>query len=278
VKRPAIVAIALIATIAIYLQLGTSLLALVWGLIHGAGPAAMSALVPLAGSLLLLWGGAIFLSRRAGRGMPMLFGLYSAAILLLNEALLPATPLKTWMTQRAIEAVEIRNIRDELVLSAHGNPIGIRLIFEAIFPRSGDYVIAYALQSEDDRPYALQFNNSFGVGGMVSAAASEIDPEPREDHYFRQGVVYTFREVRLPNFLSYDDKAGEPCLNEKYLQKDFLTVLSKSRDLKYRTQIRVSSEQAYEPLTAAEYVTSRAYDIESIYRTIQTEGNRRCGS
>ena len=62
------------------------------------------------------------------------------------------------------------------------------------------------------------------------------------------------------------------------MQKDFLTALSKSRDLKYRTQIRVSSEQASKPVAAAEYVTSRAYDIESIYRTIQAEGNRRCGS
>ena len=214
-KRPAIVAIALIATIK-QTVLGTSSLAFGWALIHGAGPAAMLAFVPLAGSLLLLWGGAIVPGRRAGRGMPIMFGLYSAGLLLLNEAVLPGTPLKTWMTQRAIEAVEIRNIRDELVVSAHGNPIGIRLIFEASFHGSGDYVIAFALQSQDDRPCALQFNNRFGVGGMVSAAASEIDPEPREDHYFQQGVVCTFREVRLPNFLSYDDKAGEPCLNETH--------------------------------------------------------------
>ena len=154
----------------------------------------------------------------------------------------------------------------------------IRLTFEAIFPRNGDYVVAYALQSVDYRPYALQFINTFGVGGVVSAAATEIDPKPSEENYFRQGVVYTFREVRLPNFLSYDDKAGEPCLNEKYLEKDFLAALSNSRNLKYRTQIRVSSEQAYQAVTAAEYVTPRAYDIEAMYRTIQTEGDRRCGS
>jgi hypothetical protein len=273
-----IVVIGGIATVAICSQNGPAPLAVGWGLIHGAGPAALLALVPLVGSLALLWGAAIFLNRRAARGMPILFGLLAASILFLNEALLPATPLKAWRTQRAIEAVEIRNIRDELILSARENPIGIRLTFEAIFPRNGDYVVAYALGSQDHRPYALQFDNSPGVGDVISAAAIEIDPEPSEDHYFRHGVVYTFREMRLPNFLSYDDKAGEPCLNEKYVEKDFLAALSKSRDLKYRTQIRVSSEHAYRPVTAAEYVTSRAYDIEAMYRTIQTEGNRRCGS
>jgi hypothetical protein len=210
--------------------------------------------------------------------MPILFGLLAAAILFLNEALLPATPLAAWRTQRAIEAVEVRNIRDELVLSARGNPIGIRLTFEAIFPRNGDYVIAGAWQSVDERPYALQFNHSFGVRGMGSTAATEIDPEPSDDYYFRQGVVYTFRKVLLPNFLSYDDRAGEPCLNEMYLERDFLPALSKSRNVKYRTQIRVSTEQAYRAVTAADYMTSRAYDMEAMYRTIQTEGNRRCGS
>ena len=273
-----IVVIGGLATIAICLQNGPAPVAVGWGLIHGAGPAALLALVPLAGSLALLWGGAIFLNRRAARGMPIHFGLLAASIVFLNEALLPATPLKTWRTQRAIEAVEIRNIRDELILSARGNPIGIRLTFEAIFPRNGDYAVAYALQSVDHRPYALQFINTFGVGDVVSTAATDIDPKPSEEDYFRQGVVYTFREVRLPNFLSYDDKAGEPCRNEKYLEKDFLAALSNSRDLKYRTQIRVSSEQAYQAVTAAEYVTARAYDIEAMYRTIQTEGNRRCGS
>jgi hypothetical protein len=157
------IVIGVIATIAICLQNGPAPLAVGWGLIHGAGPVALLALVPLAGCLFLLWGSALFLNRRAPRGMPILFGLLAAAILFLNEALLPATPLAAWRTQRAIEAVEVRNIRDELVLSARGNPIGIRLTFEAIFPRNGDYVIAGAWQSVDERPYALQFNHSFGV-------------------------------------------------------------------------------------------------------------------
>lgn len=265
-----------IATIAICSQNGLAPLAVGWGLIHGAGPAALLALVPLAGSLAVLWGGAASLNRRAARGKPILLGLLAAAILFLNEALLPTTPLKAWRAQRAVDAVEIRNTRDELVLSARGNPIGIRVTFEAIFPQDGDYSIGASLQSVDERPSALQFNHSFGVRGMGSTAYQEIDPEPRDDHYFRQGVVYTFRNARLPNFLSYDDKAGEPCLTEIFTEKDFASALSTSRNLKYRVQLRVGSERAEREVTAAEYVTSRAYDVEAMYRTIEAEGNRRC--
>ena len=45
-----IVLIGGLATIAICLQKGPAPLAVGWGLIHGAGPAALLALVPLAGS------------------------------------------------------------------------------------------------------------------------------------------------------------------------------------------------------------------------------------
>ena len=90
-----------IATVAICSQNELAPLAVGWGLLHGAGPAALLALVPLAGSLAMLWGGAVFLNRRAARGRPILFGLLAAAILFLNEALLPTTPLKAWRAQRA---------------------------------------------------------------------------------------------------------------------------------------------------------------------------------
>jgi hypothetical protein len=91
-------------------------------------------------------------------------------------------------------------------------------------------------------------------------------------------VVYIFRKVLLPNFLSYDDGAGQPCLNSQFSETDLLSALLKSGNLKYRTVIQVSSEQAYRTVPAAEYVTSDAYDMEAMYRTIETEGNRRCGS
>jgi hypothetical protein len=270
--------IGLFAALAICFQNGGAALGFGWGLIHGAGLAAVVAFLPLALGLGALWAGYVYLSRRNVRHAPVFFTAYALAILLLNESLLPATPLAAWRAQRAVEAVEIRNTRDELVLSARGNPIGIRFSFEAIFPRNGDYAIGGTLQSVDERPYALQFNHSFGVRGMGSTAFIEIDPAPSDDHYFRQGVVYTVRQVLLPNFLSYDDRAGEPCLTEMYVEKDFVSALSKSRNLKYRAQIRVGSEQADREVTAAEYVTSRAYDLGAMYRTIETEGNRRCGS
>jgi len=268
------VATGVVATIVIFLQHGAAGVAFGWALIHGAGPAALFAFLPLATALLVLWAAAVFLHRRAARRAPVLFGVVAAAIVIVNEALLPVTPFKAWTQQRAIEAVAVRNIRDELVVSSRGKPIGIRLTFEAIFPGNGVYAVGHALVPDsDERVYALQFNHSI---------RSTIQPEPGDGYHFRGGTVYTFSTVFLPNFLSYDERTGVSCLNDMttsaFSAKDFLAALSKSRSLQYRTAIRVSNEQALRAVAAAEYLTGHGYDVEAMYRTIEADGSRRCTS
>jgi hypothetical protein len=268
------VAIGVVATILIFLQHGSAGVAFGWALVHGAGPAALFAFLPLAAALLVLWVAAVSLHRRAARRAPVLFGVVAAAIVMVNEALMPGTPFKAWTHQRAIEAVTVKNIRDELIVSSRGNPIGIRLTFEAVFPSNGVYAVGYALAPDSDEGvYALQFNHSI---------RSTIQPEPGGSYDFRRGTVYTFSTEFLPNFLSYDERTGVTCLNDMttsaFSEKDFLAALSKSRSLQYRTAIRLSNEQAWRPVAAAEYVTGHAYDVEAMYRTIEADGSRRCAS
>lgn len=159
-------------------------------------------------------------------------------------------------------------------MSSRGNPIGIRLTFEAIFPSNGVYAVGHALAPDtDEREYALQFNHGIQY---------TIQPEPRDSYHFLAGTVYTFSTAFLPNFLSCDERTGVSCLNDMttsaFSEKDFLAALSKSRSLQYRTVIRVSNEQAWRSVAAAEYVTGRGYDVEAMYRTIEADGSRRCAS
>ena len=91
-----------------------------WALIHGAGPLAVMAFLPLAIGLGLLWGGFVFLRRKQGRQGLALFAGLSIALLVLNEWLLPTTPLKAWSSERALKSAEVLSIRDEIVTTATG--------------------------------------------------------------------------------------------------------------------------------------------------------------
>ncbi len=271
--------IALLATLAVCVQNADALPGFVWAAIHGVGAASLRALLPAAIGLAIVWAGYVFLRRRNVPRRALVFAMYVLCVVLVNEALLPSTPLKAWRRQRGAEAVEVRNIRDEVVLSAHGNPIGIRLTFEAVFPRAGAYLIGPSVltPAEDDQFWPMSFDHS---------QPSVIEPPPSRGESsfdrFDEQIVYTVTTELMPNFLSYDAREKVPCLNDvtsQYISEaDFLSALSRSRSLKYRGGISVNGVLASQAWVVGEYVTSRAYDIQAMYQTIQKEGNGRCGS
>ena len=207
-----------------------------------------------------------------------MFTSYALGLVLMNEVLLPSTPLKAWWAQRALEGVEARSVRDELLLSARGNPIGIRITFQAVVPRTGNYSISASSLSRvaDELLWPLDFGNS--TRSVVDPA-----PSPGEDIYdaFQKGVVYTFTTDLMPAFLSFHEQEKEPCLvnvTTKYISEaDFLAALSKSRKMKYRGAIYATNAYSTVSTVVHEYVTSGDYDVEAMYRTIAIEGNRRCG-
>lgn len=271
--------IASLATVVICAQSYLFLLGFVWALIHGAGPSSFLAFLPAATGLAMLWAGYVFLKRRNIRRMTLVFTSYALGILLVNEVLLPSTPLKALWAQRALEAVEVRSLRDELLLSARGNPIGIRITYDAVVPRTGEYSISASALSRlaDEQLWPLNFGNSI---------RSVTDPPPSrgEDIYdvFQKGTVYTVTTDLTPAFLSFHEREKEPCLvnvTTKYISEAaFLAALTKSRNMKYRGEIHATNAYSSGSTVVHEYVTSGNYDVEAMYRTIAIEGNRRCAN
>lgn len=269
--------IASIATAAICVQNWMSVLAFAWAAIHAAGLEALLAFLPAAIGIALVWAGYIFLSsRKEGWRTPVLFGAYALGILILNEVVLPATPLKAWRTQRALEAVEVLTVRDEVLLSARGNPIGVRIIFAVVFPRR---VVGRVRQStstigpvEGPLPYPLQLRGH----------SRQVEPSPTSqdsDEVYQGGVVYTVTTTSLPNFLWYDESTQETCLqtvtSESFSEADFLSALSENRSIKLHVFAVLDSDYS----TTAVYRRlgpSRDYDLEAMYETIVMEGNKRC--
>ena len=270
--------IALLATLLICCQSYMFLLGFGWALIHGAGASSFLAFLPAAIGLALLWAGYIFLKRRNIRRLTIVFTSYALGLLLINEVLLPSTPLKAVWAQRALGGVEVRSVRDDVLLSERGNPIGIRITFQAVVPRTAEYSISASSMSRvaDELLWPLNFSY---------LKRSVVDPAPSrgKDIYdvFQKGVVYTFTTDLMPAFLAFREREKAPCLvnvTTKYISEaDFLVALSKSRKMKYRGEIHATNAYSSGSTVVHEYVTSGDYDVEAMYRTIAIEGNHRCG-
>ena len=276
-RRHGALLIALLATLALCAQNIAFVGGFVWGAIHGAGAASLLAFLPAALGLSILWAGFFVLRRHGVERMTLVFGLYALGVFVLNEALLPGTPLKAWRGQRAMESVAVRHVRDDLLPSARGNPIGVRITFQAVVPRTGRYSISASTlaSATGESPWPLHFGHSL---------QHRVDPKPPTDGAYdvlERGVVYTFSQDMLPNFLWYDERAKQPCLVDvvtKYIsQADVLAALAKSRQVVLRTEIHVDGENGAQRVLAADYVTTRSYDLNAMYETIAAEGGKRCG-
>jgi hypothetical protein len=272
--------IALVATVALCVQNAGSVLAFGWALIHGAGPGAEIAFLPLGISLGLLWGGFRYLNRTQHRHAWALFVAHAIVILLANEALMPATPFDAWNTRRTVKAAEVQNIGDELLLSAKGNPIGIRLTYDVMFPRhvvASVYASLWRAQGE---------SQPFSQWTVVAARTPTIVPAPpSRDIYevFSGKTRYRFTVAYLPAFLAYDEKAQQPCLRiggySDLSESEMVEGIRRAGTDTYTISISFGSDAVPEPMHHADsYVTLREYNLEAMYQTIVAEGHRICPS
>ena len=205
------------------------------------------------------------------------FAAFAVAVIVLNETVLPTTPLKEWRDQRAAAGVRVLNLRDEPLLSARGNPIGVRISFDAVASRTGAYIIsASTLQSASGETiWPLHFGHS--LGHQVQPAPADRSDSPY--NVFQKDVIYTLSQDMLPNFVHYDQKTKTPCLTEvgtKYItEAQFQSALTANRDIPLRVQIQIQGEHR-SATVAADRVTSRRYDLRAIYDTIAKEGGGPC--
>jgi hypothetical protein len=268
--------VGVIATVLVCIQNFGASLGVGWGLVHGAGPAAFMALVPLALGLAVIWEGLFYVVRRDWRYKPALFALYAVSILMLNEAWLPSTPLHAWRSRRAMEAVQVTNLRDEVARSSRGIPIGIQVTYEARFPVdavSSLHMTGLGRIDGDPHP-ALRFER--GYYQTVTPA-----PESASGFYrFRRQTTYAVTEINVPNFLSYDPRTGAACIRDVLrpglTEGDFLDALSRSTRVRYRTTIRLYGPDVSDPVVLNEYDTQREYDLQDLYRRNRDEGAERC--
>jgi len=271
--------IALVASALICLQNIPVLVGFGWALIHGAGVMALLAFVPAAIALAVFWAGYHVMKRTvSSRYLIPAFVVFAIGVVALNETVLPSTPLKDWRRQRALEGVRVLRVRDEPLLSSRGNPIGVRISFDALVPRTGGYLISAATlaSASGETIWPLHFGHMIGL--RVEPSPTKQSGSPYD--LFQKDIVYTFTQDMLPSFIRYDEKTRTPCLAEvrtKYItEADFLSALGANRDINLRVEVVVDGEYNAVHVVAAEGITSRRYDLQAMYDTIAKEGSGRC--
>jgi hypothetical protein len=267
----------MIATVLVCAQTFGAFLGMGWGLVHGAGPAAILALVPVALGVALIWGGYFYVVRRDWTYRSGAFALYAVSIVALNESLLPSTPLQAWRSRRAMERLQITNVRDAVARSPSGTPIGIQVTYEVRFPVDTVCLISTAgmtpIEGQERHPW-LQFDFGFQT----------IDPEPASvqlsSYRFRGQTTYTVTAIRLPNFLSYNQQASTACIHDVvrpgFTEPDFFDTLSRRTRVRYHTELVLTSPDVSESLILNRYDTQREYDLEDLYRKSKDAGAERC--
>lgn len=228
-----------------------------------------------------------FLVRRRPVGIRILL-ICGATIILVMEILLPVSPFKTSIStalqKQAMEAVEISHISDEPFLSPTGNPVGVRVIFEAVFPRGGQFSISPTLRAVDERYH--HYPTSMG-----HFAGTTVTPEPEKDdsgdYRFTPGVRYRFSSDFYPIFLFINTRGGRRlekgaiCLWEKdtpTLSADDLRVLLRQNiETLYSVEITLRGNTYFAaPRLAYSGVTKGSYSLKTIYERALLEGALPC--
>jgi len=280
-RRPTLLLIALVATVSVCAQNVLSLTGFTWALIHGVGTESALAFAPAAIALAVIWGGNFFITRTVSNRATLAFAALASAVVVLNELVLPATPLQAWRSNRALNGVRVLEVRDEPVRSAQGNPIGVRISFDAVVPRTMGYTMSASTYISANTPSRVAIAPlGFGyLGGPRVDPAPTPQPESIYD-IFQNGVVYTISQDMVPAFLRYDEKTKKPCLAEfrtKYISADdFLSALAENRNVLLHVAVSVNGEYNAVSASVADRVTSRGYDMQAIYETIAQEGGGRC--
>jgi hypothetical protein len=177
-----------------------------------------------------------------------------------------------------MQAADVRNIRDDALLSKRGNPIGVRLTYDVAFPQAVVCNVHAAGLHPSDGDHSLP--NPFDF--HHHAESIEPSPSSKDGFYreFKKGNVYRFTEALVPGFLKYDETTQAPCLNVtpywEFSDADVIAAVTTRKKMRYRTSIALSSLDVPIRVSHHDYLTSHEYDLEAMYETVVKEGHERC--
>ena len=155
-----------------------------------------------------------FLVRRRARKhniLILLLGAASLGICLFAASAVSVSPLNNWeflRAEREAAATQVLNMRDEILLSPRGNPIGMRLRYSIRFPRRG-----YFWQSPTLTPDTNLAVSVWADGRLSDQKVGPVMPLSKlgVPQYDAQ-TTYNFVTEFVPNFLMWNADKTRLCV------------------------------------------------------------------
>ena len=181
-----------------------------------------------------------------------------------------------------VQNIEISDLHDELLLSSQGNPMGIRLKFNAQFPSGNNYFMTYLL---DEASAGLSSYSSLSF--MQEYGRPVISPLPGEGgNFYVDGEDYIFVIDFIPQLYDYTsinddgskswvvsynaypssnplvDNNTERCLHMSPFSKERFDQYNEDNNIiqKFRLEIRVDESLIIETQTEGFYSISKFHD------------------
>lgn len=205
----------------------------------------------------LLWACYWFVRRRGYRHKSLLFGVAGVFLgaALIGASLLSWGALVDWevaQQERTAAATEVFNMHDEPLLSANGNPIGVRLRYSMRFPNSDYFWHTPSLHAEKDFGVSIWADGSFAEPTVTPPLIPGKNTAPR----YEKGKQYDFTADILPMFLVKNKDMTKLCILEPPpdYHAAFERMVSSGETLHYNigvngTKFAGETRNAYSPRT-----------------------------
>jgi len=212
----------------------------------------------------ILWAAYIFVRSRGYRHQTLLFGACGVVLAgaLVGASLLSWGALGEWemaRQERVAGATQVFNLRDEPLLSATGNPIGVRLHYSMRFPNSDYFWHTPSLRAEQDFGASIWADGGFAEPTATPPLLPGKNTAPR----YEAGKEYEFTADILPYFLVRSRDGAKLCLLEPpaHYRAGFERLMGQS--IRYKVSINGTKFEA---------VTQNTYRPKAFYESAVKEG------
>jgi hypothetical protein len=252
------------------------------GSVHGSSLFPYFELGFLVTAIAVLWWLCFYIPRRKVKhasGALTLSGIGLGALLIV-ASFASRGPLIDWdvrQMQKRAAATKVFNMRDEILLSQQGAPIGIRLNYSLLFPDSNYYWQSPLLFPQNDIGYTVGWNivretiepamQVVTAGAdLVAIETAHLAPVVRR---YEQGKVYNLTVDLVPDFLALSADRNRLCIVRPPTQ--FAAALEQllTRENNSFYKVTVSG-------TTYSGLTQKAYSLQSFYNGAIREGASEC--
>lgn len=177
-----------------------------------------------------------------------------------------------------IARAQVGQWSDEPLLSAQGNPIGLRLKFSIRFPSEGAYQPYPQVQ-----PERLGQTGALGLRVYRAMVTPTPDGLTNQQHLFlgarpifKAGIVYDFTVDLVPNYAQYQEQKQAFCLQTRAygqgeLRERFAREVMSELRLRFRISIAGSTLDGRQPS-----LTENSYVPNEWYQSFRKEGAAEC--